>query len=83
MFKFVKRSHYQKGGHSGQIVITYSVSEIVIGFLLIGLVGFYVYQYLKANLYPPKPAYYNMTKVDLDDSSQAISPSTPVKTQKK
>ncbi|OGE76170.1 MAG: hypothetical protein A3C85_01760 [Candidatus Doudnabacteria bacterium RIFCSPHIGHO2_02_FULL_48_21] len=57
MLKFIKRTHHKKTEHKGKIVITYSLSEIVIGGLLIIMVVFYIYNYLQANfLANPKPA---------------------------
>lgn len=50
MFKFIKKEHYNRGDHHGQIVITYSVSEIIMGLLLVTLVTFYIYNYLSSNL---------------------------------
>ena len=44
MFKFIKKSntsHYK----DNKIVITYSMSEIVLGAFLVGLVAFYIYNY--------------------------------------
>ncbi|OGE77724.1 MAG: hypothetical protein A2751_01550 [Candidatus Doudnabacteria bacterium RIFCSPHIGHO2_01_FULL_46_14] len=46
MFKFVKKEHYKKGLHQGKIVITYSVSEIIIGSLLVFATFLHIYIYL-------------------------------------
>lgn len=46
MFKFIHKHHYKKGDHRGKIVITYSVSEIVIGTLLIVATALHIYIYL-------------------------------------
>jgi len=78
MIKFVKRSHYQRGTHGSKIIITYSASEVLIGFLLISLVGFYVYYYLETNLNPKLPVY-NLGKVQ----TTVVPPDTTTKAPSK
>ena len=51
MLKFIKKEHYKKEDHRGKIVITYSVSDIVIGTLLVSLVALHIYNnYLASSL---------------------------------
>lgn len=50
MIKFVKREHYKQGSHKAKIVITYSLSEIILGTLLVAMTSFYIYNYLSTNL---------------------------------
>ncbi|OGE76636.1 MAG: hypothetical protein A3K05_00045 [Candidatus Doudnabacteria bacterium RIFCSPHIGHO2_01_48_18] len=61
MLKFVHKHHYKKSDHPGKIIITYSLSEIVMGGLLIIMLTFYIYNYLSTNLNPPVASrvYYN------------------------
>ena len=49
MFKFVRKEHYKKDAHRGKIVITYSVSEIVIGSLLLVATFLHIYIYLSGS----------------------------------
>lgn len=46
MFTFVKNTHMDKPHNKNKIVITYSVSEIILGILLVAIVSFYIYNYL-------------------------------------
>ena len=82
MFKFIKRAYYIKGAHKGQIVITYSVSEIIIGLLLVSLVAFYIFNYLEANLNPPRPPMYGPGKPLLLDQNGINSITMPAKKTK-
>lgn len=59
MIKFVKNEHYKKGEHGRRIIITYSTYEIIIGFLLVALTAFYIYNYLNTNLNKKNQGYIN------------------------
>jgi hypothetical protein len=74
MLKFVKKEHYKKGDHKGKIIITYSVSEIIIGILLVTLVGFYIYNYLDSNLHKkqPSPLYLGNATQGLKNPASAM-----------
>lgn len=47
MFKFIKKEHYKKEDHRGKIIITYSLSEIILGLLLLVLSIFHAYNLAK------------------------------------
>ena len=53
MFKFVHKNHMRATKHESKIVIYYSLSDIVLGFLLVVLVAFFIYNYLEVNFYVP------------------------------
>jgi hypothetical protein len=50
MVKFIHKKHVQHTAHGNALVIYYSLSEIILGILLIGLVTFYIVAYLKSSL---------------------------------
>ena len=54
MLKFVHRKHFNKLKSEARIVVYYSLSEIILGLLLIVLVTFFAIFYLKNNLVPYK-----------------------------
>ncbi len=58
MLKFVHRKHFNKLKGEAKIVVYYSLSEIILGLLLVVLVTFFAMDYLKNNLYnsASKPA---------------------------
>lgn len=47
MIKFIKKKHVHEDKPDAKFVIYYSVSDIVLGFLLIGLVSFFVVNYVQ------------------------------------
>ena len=53
MFKFVKNTHMKKPHNKNKIIITYSISEIILGILLVAMVSFYIYNYLTNAFNPP------------------------------
>jgi hypothetical protein len=50
MLKFVHRKHFNKIKGQAKIVVYYSLSEIILGVLLIMLASFFAMDYLKNNL---------------------------------
>jgi hypothetical protein len=54
MIKFINKKHINKDKTGTKLVIYYSVSDIVLGIILLILVGFFIDNYLNENLYPPK-----------------------------
>jgi hypothetical protein len=50
MIKLVHKKHMQKGSHGTKLVIYYSVSDIVLGILLLVLTGFFIYNYVGNSL---------------------------------
>lgn len=71
MFKFVKSSHTGRPNKK-KVIITYSVSEIILGILLVAMVSFYIYNYLTNALYPSSANFSSA----IAPSSQKTSPST-------
>ena len=47
MINFIHRKHIHESTHVRGIVIYYSLSDIVLGFLLIVLVSFFIFSYLR------------------------------------
>lgn len=72
MFKFVKNTHMEKTRNKNKIVITYSVSEIILGILLVAMVSFYIYNYL-TNAFHPSSA--NSPSTMIPSSQKNVLPS--------
>jgi succinate dehydrogenase hydrophobic anchor subunit len=51
MVKFVHKKHMHKAKGGVSFVVYYSVTDIILGFLLIFLVYFFAFNYIKDNLY--------------------------------
>ena len=49
--KFVHKRHIQEHSHPDYIVISYSMSDIFLGVLLVILIGFIIYNYIEVNLF--------------------------------
>lgn len=52
MFKFVHKRHMHKNRPEAKFVIYYSVSDIVLGFLLIVFVAFFTVNYVRIHMSP-------------------------------
>ncbi len=50
MVTFVHKKHYKSHDHKNKMVITYSLSEVAMGVLLLALSAFYIYDYLTHRL---------------------------------
>ena len=57
MLKFIHKKHMHKNRPEAKFVIYYSVSDIVLGFLLVVLVGFFAISYLQDHLNPSTGVY--------------------------
>lgn len=51
MLKFVHKKHINETKSKYRFVVYYSASDIVLGILLIALTSFFIYNYLRANVY--------------------------------
>lgn len=51
MFKFVEKKHVYKDRPEAKFVIYYSVPDIILGILLMGLVLFFAWNYVQNNAY--------------------------------
>lgn len=71
MLKFIHKKHIHKNVGTKAFVIYYSVSDIVLGFLLIVLVGFFIYNYLQFSFQIP-----NYSAVSSTISAPARIPTT-------
>jgi hypothetical protein len=49
--KFVHKRHIQEHNHPDYVIISYSMSDIFLGVLLVSLTGFIIYSYLEINLF--------------------------------
>lgn len=47
MIKFIHKNHIHQDAHTKALIIYYSLSDIVLGLLLVVLVGFFIYNYLE------------------------------------
>jgi hypothetical protein len=65
MIKFIKKKHIREEGHGGNIVIYYSILDIFLCVILLGLVAFFIQYYISHTLdsYGKKSpnAYINQT----------------------
>ena len=59
MLKFIHKDHINKDPKSKRLVIYYNLSDVVLGFLLIVLVSFFIYNYLELNLFLAQPKAIN------------------------
>ena len=57
MFKFIHKNHIHKDPHTKALVIYYNISDIVLGFLLIVLVAFFIYNYLETSFHTAATDY--------------------------
>lgn len=51
MFKFVHKKHMYKDKPAAKFVIYYSISDIVLGILLIAFVSFFAVSYVQDHIY--------------------------------
>lgn len=47
MLKFVHKKHINKNPNTKALIIYYSLSDIILGLLLVTLVAFFIYNYLE------------------------------------
>ncbi len=58
MIKFIHKKHINKNSNLKSFVIYYSISDIVLGFLLTVLVAFFIYNYVKLSFQKLNIVYY-------------------------
>jgi len=51
MLKLMHKRHLGKNPKAASFIIYYNLNDIILGFLLVTLVGFFIYNYLELNLY--------------------------------
>ena len=57
MLKFIHKKHIYKMPNTKALVIYYNLSDIVLGFLLVVLVAFFIYNYLEFSFRIPNTGY--------------------------
>jgi len=68
MIKFVHRKHMNKRVESHKLVIYYSYSEIILSVVYLGMIGFFLYNYLQYKFYKPAQMSYSHTLVPMGNS---------------
>lgn len=53
MVKFLHKKHIYKNPQTKSLVIYYNLSDIILGFLLVVLVAFFIFNYLKFSFQRP------------------------------
>ena len=51
MIKFIHKKHINQSSQNAKIVIYYSISDIVLGIVLMALVAFFIYNYLEFKVF--------------------------------
>jgi hypothetical protein len=74
MIKFIHKKHIHKAPNVKAFIIYYSVSDIILGFLLIVLVAFFIYNYLQNSFWGSNRTY---PAVDSSNSSYSKVPPLP------
>jgi hypothetical protein len=61
MLKFIHKKHIGKNFADAKLVIYYNLVDIILGFFLIILVAFFIYNYLEFNLFKTRSTSNNVT----------------------
>ena len=75
MIKFIHKKHIQKAPNIKALIIYYSLSDIVLGALLVILVAFFIYNYLEVSF---QSRAYTYTDSQIMPTNKTVAPKPSV-----
>lgn len=71
MIKFIHKKHAHLNPNTGKFVVYYNLSDIVLGFLLVILVAFFIYNYLTVSFGKTKPVAVSPASISSQRETRA------------
>ena len=72
MIKFIHKKHINRNIENGKIIIYYSVSDIILGIILVSLVIFFIHDYLVHSFEKKSSTCFSYPQSALDTANKVL-----------